>query len=365
MDYPKLLYMKNLIFLFALSLILNSNISGQIKQFRNNLYIIDPNGNAILMDGTLSLYSNDYSNDVDRLDARKMFNPGENIGIQRDNKVLIIERRKDIEVSDTIFFKLWNTREITYRLELLCKNFVGNNIKAVLYDNYLKTQTNLSLTEDNFYDFEVTTDSESKRTDRFMIVFNPVEVEASVMPLNFISSTLTIKANTVSVLWETANEQNVKKYTIERSLDGIHFELTGIEVDAYNKQYNNYGVEDMTPAKGLSYYRIVAHDFDGKITMSKIMKVSISSLNATVSVFPNPAVSSNIRLRFEGHEQGTYKISMVNGFGSIVYTQTENLTSNLNQIKLSTSQPMAPGIYRIEVIGPNGYYAVRNLLIAK
>lgn len=339
---------------------------GQTKQFRSNLYIIDPNGNPVLMDGTLTMFNNDYSNDVNNQDARKMFNPSENIGMERGGKILIVERRQDLNGPDTIFYKLWNTRIITYRLEFTSKylNGIGMGIVPVLYDKYLNTATTLSISENNYYDFEVTADANSKRTDRFMVVFNPM-AEAGLLPLSFINSSVIPINNGTSIAWETANEHNVKNYIIERSDDGVQFVNSDILTDANNRPSNKYQAYDYTLMAGVHYYRIRATDMDGKTTFSKIMKVSGISANAKISVYPNPAKASNIRMNFSGQKKGSYKISIISGFGSVVHSQTELLSTSPAQIKLSNNQSLPHGIYRIEVAGPDGYRTAINLLITQ
>lgn len=352
-------------FTFILFIFTMSSFSfGQTKQFRSNLYIVDPTGNPVLMDGTLTMFHNDFSNEVNNQDARKMFNPSENIGMERGGKVLIVERRQDINGPDTIFYKLWNTRIITYRLEFTSKYLDGQSIVPVLFDKYLNISTVLSTTENNYYDFEVTADANSKRADRFMVVFNPM-AEKGLLPLNFISSSVSSINNGVSIVWETANENNVKDFTIERSDDGVQFTNSGIITDANNEASNNYRAYDYSLTTGNYYYRIRATDLDGKITFSKIMKIAGINTNATISVYPNPAKASNIQVKFSGQKKGAYRISVISGFGSIVHSQTEILTDNPAQIKLNNRQSLPHGIYRIEVSGPEGYRHTLNLLISQ
>ena len=42
-----------------------------------------------LLDGTLIQYSNDYSNSIDEMDARKMINSAENLSIKSGGKLLV------------------------------------------------------------------------------------------------------------------------------------------------------------------------------------------------------------------------------------------------------------------------------------
>src|SRR5258705_13925581 len=65
--------------------------TAEYAQFRTNLYIVASDGSPVLMDGTLTQYDTVYSNDINGMDARKMFNSSENFGMLRGSTVLIIE----------------------------------------------------------------------------------------------------------------------------------------------------------------------------------------------------------------------------------------------------------------------------------
>ena len=71
-----------------------NNTSPAFGMMRMNMYALNSNGTAILVDGTLTQYDDDFSNSVNGMDARKLTNPGENIGMIRDTKTLIIESRQ-------------------------------------------------------------------------------------------------------------------------------------------------------------------------------------------------------------------------------------------------------------------------------
>lgn len=313
------------------------------------------------MDGTLTLFHQDYSNEVNQQDARKMFNPAENLGMLRDGRTLIVERREDITNPDSIFFKLWNTRIISYRLELSSKNFEGSGINAVLLDKYLSKEIHLSLAGDDHYDFSVTSDAASRREDRFMVIFRPT-VGESVMPLNFLACSVSSTQNGIAMNWKTANEQNVKYFTIERSSDGVNFESTGLTVSAMNTITNEYRVVDKSPMAGYSYYRVCAHDMDGRLTYSKVMKTA-AILNARLTVYPNPATTSNIQVSISGHQAGQYRISLIGGFGRVLHSQTGQLSAGISNIRIMTSQSLPNGLYQVEVTDPAGYKVVQNLLI--
>ena len=332
-------------------------------QLRSNLYIVDPgSGEPVLMDGTLSIFDDKYSNDVDRYDARKMFNPGENWGMVRGSDVLIVERKQNIQSSDTIFFKMWNLRIITYRLEFLSKYFQDLGIEATLIDNYLHNSTAISLTSDNHVDFKVNSDAGSRTSDRFMLVFSRLTFRAA-LPLSFINTNASLQNGGVTIKWTTGNEKNVKNYTVEHSTDGFIFASIGNAINANNLSSGEYNSFDASPASGVNYYRINAMDLDGKTTFSDVMKVTAMNVQTVLSMYPNPATASNINLKISGQQQGDYSITVMTSFGNIVHRQTERLSTSGQLIKVSPTQRLLKGVYRVEISGPNGYRNTISLLI--
>ncbi|MFK7810581.1 MAG: HYR domain-containing protein [Saprospiraceae bacterium] len=90
--------------------------------------------------------------------------------------------------------------------------------------------------------------------------------------------------------WVAQNEVEIKKFVIERSLDGDHFEtLKEILPYGENTQALSYTDIDESPEEGTNYYRIQLLDVEGNTRLSEIRKVEIVSKPSGFSVFPNPA----------------------------------------------------------------------------
>lgn len=107
-----------------------------------------------------------------------------------------------------------------------------------------------------------------------------------VAPLKLVSFTGLLSQGAIHLKWLTANEYNVKGFSVERSADGRQFSLLG-SVDALNKSEANYNFSDNSPLKGSNYYRLIMIDKDGKQRTSEIITVN-TTRSSQVSVFPNP-----------------------------------------------------------------------------
>jgi choice-of-anchor B domain-containing protein len=91
--------------------------------------------------------------------------------------------------------------------------------------------------------------------------------------------------NKVRLEWTTASEENSAYFEIERSTDGIDFEVIGkVEAMGRSTEKVEYLTYDDAPFKGDNYYRLKQVDLDGKFEYSEIVSVFFST--ALVEVYP-------------------------------------------------------------------------------
>lgn len=321
-------------------------------QLVTNLYIVTPAGSTVLMDGTLTQYAPDFSNDLNGMDARKMSNPSENWGMIRKSSVYVVERRHSIEGSDSVFFKMWNMRIITYRLEIISSNLNFPGRTGILEDNYLKTSTPVDLNGTTEVNFSVTSDAASKATDRFRLIFDN-NTTKGLLPFNFTFTNASKKNNSVNLSWHAENTAKVKTFNIERSGDGIHFQNWTV-VEPGTSVLNEYQWTDEQPVRGDNYYRIAAVSTTGNERYSEVMKVNLSSGIQSISVYPNPASANNLNLKMTNQPAGVYIIRLLNSFGQSLMAKELTYKGGTGVEKIQPSQSIPPGIYQLEIKSPDG-----------
>lgn len=84
--------------------------------------------------------------------------------------------------------------------------------------------------------------------------------------------------------WETAGEDQVEKFFVERSFDGLSFSVIG-EVWPQQALHNVYHYTH-TPAPAMAFYRIRAQLVDGHARLSPLQQ--ITDKRTTALVYPNP-----------------------------------------------------------------------------
>jgi hypothetical protein len=107
------------------------------------------------------------------------------------------------------------------------------------------------------------------------------------LPVHLVSFTGKSQAGSNKLVWKTAEEINNKGFEIERSKDGVEYEMIGfVDGNGDTKEDKTYHFTDTKPF-AMAYYRLKQIDYDGKFEYSKI--ISVKSDGAIVRIYPNPA----------------------------------------------------------------------------
>ena len=112
-----------------------------------------------------------------------------------------------------------------------------------------------------------------------------LSVLGTILPVELLNLTATPINNTqIELNWLTSLEQNTRDFTVERSIDGQHFDP--LSTTAAKGVHSVYQFIDDKPLLGLNYYRLTINDFDNKKTFSKIVSAVISKGDKRINVYP-------------------------------------------------------------------------------
>ena len=357
-----------LIVFFAVSSFLNAVNAQQdisrtgvtIPTLEINLYARAMNGSMFLADGVLQNFNKDFSAAVDNMDVRKFMNATDNLAIKNGNYNLIVERRPNICITDTLLLMLTGTRVAPYRFDIDPSVLNYPNIKSYLIDKYLSTETPVSMDSVTSINFDITTDALSSVANRFMIVYR------QQAPVRFAALTATRNTdNSINTVFKTENENNVNNYSIERSIDGIVFEPIARQMPTANNfgnPYYNYLDEGANTA--YNWYRIKANVIAGTAiySMSVRAEEAFKKQVSNINVFPNPVTAGTINIGFENKPAGLYRLSIVSSTGQIIYNEKVSVQSSFFNKTISVSA-LHSGIYRVITVDPNGLRKVTNLVV--
>ncbi len=99
----------------------------------------------------------------------------------------------------------------------------------------------------------------------------------TALPVELLFFSATVNNQKQVILnWATASELNNDFFTVERSIDGLNWEVVEfVNGNGTTPLRNDYSTTDIRPFTGLSYYRLKQTDFDGAFEYSYIVSVFI------------------------------------------------------------------------------------------
>ena len=145
-----------------------------------------------------------------------------------------------------------------------------------------------------------------------------------VVPVTLLNFNGISAGNCNNIYWTTAQENNVNKFFIERSPDGINFNDIGEIAPTNTSLQKEYRFQDCSIYNSNKwYYRIKIADNGGSYKFSPIIKIKQGEQSLKFSVTPNPATDKI----FVNSSQAIKKIEIINSTGAIVIVKNKiNLT---------------------------------------
>ena len=173
---------------------------------------------------------------------------------------------------------------------------------------------------------------------------NPLPIELIDYSGNYKS-----KENAVLLEWQTSTEINNDFFTVERSYDGLVYEVIETVDGAGNsKNTLSYSLKDENPKSGTSYYRLQQTDFDGASSTTGVVAVNVSD-KGDIKLFPT-ATASNVNLEmFMGAPTYT-EITVYNAVGVLVFMEKIELGKGMTSFVIPSSDFDA-GIYFVRING--------------
>lgn len=173
---------------------------------------------------------------------------------------------------------------------------------------------------------------------------------SSPFPLNIVSFTGAINNHVAEIFWKVENEQNVKMYSVERSIDGIRFSTVGSRsaFNANNAQYSFTNDIEGIDAPVI-FYRIKQVNISGEIFYSKRIALQTKVKGSKeVIIYPNP-VASYMDISFNSFSKQEATMKIVTLSGKTVYTRTFTVQKGSNTISIDDISQFPKGAYLLEI----------------
>lgn len=165
------------------------------------------------------------------------------------------------------------------------------------------------------------------------------------LPIRLILFTASRLSNSVAISWQSAREQDVQFFEVERSSDGIHFSKIGKVAAVGNSSFiKHYSFEDVQPS-GINFYRLKIVNTNNTFEYSRIIVVRFENL-AKLLAFPNP-VKSTLNLQIT-QPKGLVQMQLFDVSGRLI--KAFQLESGGSTISTSVDvSNLKKGVYLLKV----------------
>ncbi len=169
----------------------------------------------------------------------------------------------------------------------------------------------------------------------------------SPLPIELISFDAQLKNDKVKINWVTASESNNAWFVIEKSIDGLNYELLEkIKGAGNSSSVNSYTASDENPSIGRSAYRLKQIDFDGKINLFAPVWIFNNRINTNqITLFPNPNDGTGINVTIYSDRIQMMNITIYDVVGKLVLSENVKLIPDQNVITVNPPEKLKPGIY--------------------
>ncbi len=177
------------------------------------------------------------------------------------------------------------------------------------------------------------------------------------VPLQLINFSASKTDHSAVITWTTAEEINMSHYEVERSSNARDFTSIKSVASLNQTRDTKYTINDNSPARGISYYRLKTVGNDGEVKYSKIISLQFGTGN-TVTVYPT-TWKSGTTLHITNPEYEKLRISFFNTSGQLA----GKAVTNSNEVPTNMIST-AKGILFFRIVNEAGSIVGLGKLVA-
>ncbi len=170
------------------------------------------------------------------------------------------------------------------------------------------------------------------------------------LPVKFSNIRAFEKQQGIQIEWTAYQEENLSRYSVERSADGITYNSIGEVASRNSAIETKYGFFDASPIQGVNFYRLRTIDFDSKFAYSSIVKVNLDKTVKDISLYPNPATGGYISFQGADLAKGNYIVKVYNSAGMQVMGQSFTHTGGAINQTLKLPAGIKSGMYSLQLV---------------
>lgn len=211
--------------------------------------------------------------------------------------------------------------------------------KVSLKDHY--TGLTYQLIADKAHQFTIDINNTLTHGDkRFSLLFEKNEV----LPLKLERFVANANSEMINVVWKFLDQEGVKSYVLQKSVDGKVFKTIALHNIASNMSYS---YQDKDALVGTNYYKLLCVNNEGVEKEIGLTSVNFGVNHNTIKVYPNP-VQNELNISLQGLKPGNYKFEIVDVLGEIQQVGNLNVSRDLNHTHINTTG-LAKGVFFLRI----------------
>ena len=266
------------------------------------------------------------------------------------DEVVITGYNGAIQVSNPSIDKLWPLFNSSLSISGHTVRGAGGNSSSSYLDQWGTVEVdfgNTMLTSVNIR-LQTTSGSATDPGEQDIAIGNISFQRAVVLPITLKSFNGAVNNNSVKLNWESAQEQNLDKYIVEKSTDGVNWQTLTTVMATGSSNASEYNTVDNNAAQ-VNYYRLKQVETNGNFTYSQIIRIrKEENEKLALKMYPNP-VFSNATINIIIESKLAAHIKIYNQFGMQLQHMQRSLIAGSNNIPVQGLSSLPAGTYIIVV----------------
>jgi photosystem II stability/assembly factor-like uncharacterized protein len=169
------------------------------------------------------------------------------------------------------------------------------------------------------------------------------------LPVTFTSFTGNNNNNNNELRWDVEQEQNLSRYELERSLDGINFQSIGTITARNLTAPSSYLYTDniRNIASSSFYYRLKAVNTDGTYFYSDVLFIRTNN-KSSFKIFGNP-FSDHLTFRLNAAASGKMVVRIIDMQGRVMRKEQQQIATGTAYYTVPDLSALTAGIYLLEI----------------
>ena len=220
----------------------------------------------------------------------------------------------------------------------------------------------------NFWDALVTNDGQYSLRDEYRAIPSPLHLNDAghnvlfeiirdsyifgfgTVALQVTSFQAHVQNNGVVVNWHTEQQAPNTTFEVQRSGNGIDFEVASAQTITESRQSANYSITDQRPLPGASFYRLKVTE-GGRQFYTGIVRVSFDGKLLSIGTFYNNR--NNLTAGISINKSQLVYMTILNTSGAVLLRQSEYINQPLSTINIPIEK-LAGGQYYLHVVAAEG-----------